>query len=277
LLVAYDTGLRRSALLACRFDELDFDTRTLRVPAERMKNDCEQLYELSSQTIEAILATLPPRRSKLFPWPFRYERCLYDRYRRILRRAGLPHTSKDMFHKLRRTTASHLAAIAGEHIAIQQLGHRDTSCIGRYVDPRFTASHAHARHLPRPAWRNPRELLVESAASKPPAEPLPPVTVRYALADLRGEGEDVLMRLRDNSGPEGRVLTEDVNAALAVLGIFHVDFAAELGVTEQYLCSVLRGRMPMTLKLSDRIRVRLGVAKTAGRQEEDEELEVEVA
>ena len=53
VLVLYDTGLRLSAAFAIRVDEVDFQNHMLRVPAERMKNRCEQYFRLSEQTLAA--------------------------------------------------------------------------------------------------------------------------------------------------------------------------------------------------------------------------------
>lgn len=166
ILVLYDTGIRRAAVFQIRFDEIDFANKMLRVPAERMKNLCEQYFRLHDQTIEAILNTMPPTRQMVFPWPFQHHYALYDRYRRILKRAGLSYGSRDLFHKLRRTCASHLARLVGESLAIQQLGHRDTSTIKRYIDPRFTANHDAALMLPRPNWVSPRLIEVEANPGK---------------------------------------------------------------------------------------------------------------
>ena len=54
LLVLYDTGLRVTAALGSRFDEIDFPNKIRTVPPERQKTRCEQFFRLHDQTIEAI-------------------------------------------------------------------------------------------------------------------------------------------------------------------------------------------------------------------------------
>ncbi len=110
LLLLYDTGLRFNAALGCRFDEVDWTNKMLCVPPGRQKNRTEQFFRLHDQTIEALLATLPPKRQLLFPWPFPTQRTLYHRFKVILKRAGLPFTRRDLFHRIRRArAATHLS------------------------------------------------------------------------------------------------------------------------------------------------------------------------
>jgi integrase len=258
LLVLYDTGLRITAAMGIRFDEIDFKNKLLCVPPERMKNNAEQFFRLHDQTIEAIIATLPPRRKLVFPFPFQFKRSLYGRLRRILKRAGLPSTNLDLFHKIRRTTASHVSRLLGEQAAIRQLGHSDASCIKRYVDQRFTNDHMAAQYLPRLAWESPKILEVEATAIAPTAEPLPPVSVRYSREDLRGEGVDVFERLvaQDQlSGP-------DVQEALVVLGIGVQEFAKQTGINARYMGQLLRGKLPIGGKAKLAIQRVLGIGRT---------------
>ncbi len=254
VLLIYDTGLRRSPAMQVRFDEIDFTTGMLRVPAERMKNGVEQFFKLHTQTIQAILSTLPPRRKLVFPWPFYHQACLYGRFRVILRRAGLPFGSKDMFHKIRRTTASHTARLLGESIASMQLGHQDGSTIKRYIDPRFTARHDAADVLPRPGWVNPREITVTLHRESPTAGE--PETVEYSHADLRGDGDDVFSRLAETEDMSPR----DIKAALDALGMRAKELAEEIGLTPWSLARMLRGKRPLSADLASRIRGALGIS-----------------
>jgi integrase len=257
----YDTGLRLSAAMGIRFDEIDFTNKLLCVPPDRMKNSCEQYFRLHDQTIESILATLPPRRKLVFPFPWKYNRSLYGRYRRILKRAGLPATNLDMFHKIRRTTASHVSRLLGEQAAIRQLGHSDASCIKRYIDPRFTNDHNAAASLPRPAWVSPKLIEVEVTAIEPTAEPLPPVSVRYSQAELRGEGNDVFQEMFEDgiTGPR-------IARALEILGIQYWEFAEEVHLNRKYLGQILAGKMPLARKSESAIKNALGL--TFGRDGE---------
>ena len=251
----FDTGLRRSAAFAIRVDEVDFNTHVLRVPAERMKNLCEQIFWLSDRTMAAILATFPPARELLFPWPWKSTEGTQSRaLGKILRRAGLPAGRRDLFHKLRRSCASHLAAAAGEAVAIKQLGHSDASCIRRYVDPRFTANHEAAKLLARPGWDG-RHVVVEV---KPGVDPdtLPPLVVRMSRSDWAAEGMGLLAALRNRDGFTG----EDLAKALEHLGIHCKEFAEMVGTDRRNLGAILRGKQQTIGKaLRQRIRSVLGL------------------
>jgi integrase len=253
ILVMYDTGLRRSAVFAIQIGEIDFAEKMLRVPAERMKNGIEQWFRLSDQTIAAILATLPPARSTLFPFTFRNDSAIYTRFRVILRRAGLPFTSRDMFHKIRRTTATHIAAQAGKAAAIRQLGHQDESCINRYIDPSQLSEHDGAKHLPRPGWTAPEVPVVESLPELADQTRRRRV-YRVASSLLSGVPADLFADLARQS----KLANTDIVSALGSIGLTSEAFAAEVGCTPQHLRQVLRGQKKMGGKLESRIRVVLG-------------------
>lgn len=257
ILFLYDTGLRRDAAFGTRFDEIDFAQKCVRIPAERMKNLCEQTFFLHDQTIEAILDSLPPRRQQLFPWPFRHQRALYGRFRRILKRAGLPSSSRDMFHKLRRTCATQLARHVGEAAAIQQLGHRTMTTIRAYIDVRFTSDHAGARALPRPGWDAPKNLTVEMGDAVPPP-PLEPVSVRFSIANLTGAGDDVFARLN-----ERRYLTgQDIRDGIDALEMKYQDFAMFVSVSASYLAKVMNGKEDVSPRLNQECRRKFGLQYT---------------
>ncbi len=255
LLTLFDTGLRRAAAFEIRFEEIDFTSGFLRVPAERMKNDCEQYFRLHPQTLEAILETLPPRRAKVFPWPFKHRDCHGDRLRGILKRAGLPHSRLDLFHKIRRTTASHLAKMIGRTAAIRQLGHKDDTTINRYIDPRFTADHDLSSHLPRPDWKEPARIEIEVTGPAPSADALESRKLVVNSLDVSELGVDLFATL----GEKERLTPEDIKAAIKALGLNHVDLAHEIGMSVQWVCTALSGRKPMGEAMEERIRVALGL------------------
>jgi integrase len=252
IFLIFDTGIRRSAVLAIQFDELDLAAKLLRVPAERMKNQVEQYFKLSDQTIAAILETLPPARKLVFPWRFGM-RYLGKRLRKILDRAGLPSGRRDLLHKLRRTCASHLAAVAGESIAFKQLGHQDASCIRRYVDPRFTNKHDSAKLLPRPGWNG--QLIEVEESTLPAAPELAPAIVRLSRADLEGDALAPLRARRGFTGPELR-------AALECLGVYRKAFAEALGIDRRTLYDMLNGHKKIGVRVRKRIRAALGLTFT---------------
>ncbi len=104
-------------------------------------------------------------------------------------------------------------------MAIKQLGHSDASCIGRYVDPRFTSNHEAAKLLARPGWDG-RRLVVEVKPDVD-ADSLPPRIVRLSRSDWQGDGLGILAPLANPDGFTG----EDLAKVLEHLGIHVKDFA----------------------------------------------------
>jgi integrase/transcriptional regulator with XRE-family HTH domain len=251
----FDTGLRRAAAFAIRVDEVDFNSHVLRVPAERMKNLCEQVFWLSDRTMAAILGTFPPSREILFPLACkRADTAQCRALRKIIRRAGLPAGRRDLFHKIRRSCASHLAAAGGEAVAIKQLGHSDPSCIGRYIDPRFTSNHEAAKLLPRPGWNGQKVIMEEKPASD--TETAPPLIVRLSRSDWEQQGLGLLAPLCDRDGFTGRQLA----AALDHLGIGCKEFAMMVKTDRRNLGAILRGNQKrIGVGLRKRIRSALGL------------------
>lgn len=252
VLLAYDTGLRRRALLLVRFTDINFKSGLLRVPAENMKTAVEQVFKLHPQTIEALLATVPPDRELLFPHHQHLD-SLYCRYKTILKRAELPYSGKDMFHKLRRTCASHIAAKGGEALAIKQLGHLDPSCIKRYVDPTLTASHDLAGLLPRPSWENPREVVV-THSDGPVYHMGQPLKIILPSDGLGHTGAiERIVAAGDNLD------LADVRAAIAEMGLSEHSFAQEACLNAGHLNRVFNAKKPLTRDMERRIRSALGV------------------
>lgn len=119
----YDTGERISPLFQLPIDAFDRRKQVLFVDAEYRKRGTEdQCYRLHPQTVDSITASLSPGQSKLFPWPL-HERSLWPAWKRILGAAGLPATSKDLFHKLRRTNYTQVYIALGRDAARRNAGH----------------------------------------------------------------------------------------------------------------------------------------------------------
>jgi len=155
VLTLYDTGLRIAAVMQLRQADLTADG-WLNVPAEVQKQDADQAFRLHPDTLRSIAATLAEPREWLFPWPidsdghFRY---LARAYREILQRAGLSHGRRDLFHKLRRTSATAIADAYDLATAQRHLGHSGIDVTRRYVDPtKLKRNHTGAEAIQRPAW-----------------------------------------------------------------------------------------------------------------------------
>ena len=82
--------------------------------------------------------------------------------RMVLRRAGLKTDVKDPFHQIRRTSATHLANVAGEAVVQDHLGHSSAAVMRKsYLDVRLISRRVHAADmLPRPEWRRPEPQTI---------------------------------------------------------------------------------------------------------------------
>lgn len=266
LLVLYDTGLRRSAALGIRFDEFDFTRKTLRVPAERMKNSVEQIFFLHDQTIEAIVETLPPSRELLFPWPYKgdYSKSMNRGLRSIVIMAGYTCGKRDLFHKIRRTCATQIALKHGEHVAIQQLGHLSPGTIKSYIDPRFLAFHSGARGIPRPDWGD-RQIVIDGVMD--PERPIP-VSVLCHIAlfrkDLDGAGRDAMSRLMEKQ----QYSALDVLDILRALRASPAELADAIGISRSLMHAIVKGNRRVSRDTCTRLRVGLGMTFTYNRLQE---------
>ncbi|MBA3315288.1 MAG: tyrosine-type recombinase/integrase, partial [Planctomycetaceae bacterium] len=112
--------------------------------------DADQVFKLLPDTLAAIAATEPARRDLLFPWPHCRRHFYRGGYQKILAAAGLTSSSRDLFHKIRRTHATQLANATDIATAQKSLGHANRSTTLRYIDPRYmTDQKTSAEFLPR--------------------------------------------------------------------------------------------------------------------------------
>ena len=118
----YWVGCRIGAALAVRWEDVNLQRRTVRLIAEEAKTDTEQVLTLHQQTVDAIASM---RSSMPTVWPFPYgHRHIWDQYKSILRRAGLPADRSHMFQKTRRTTYTLCVKYGSKEVASRQLGHK---------------------------------------------------------------------------------------------------------------------------------------------------------
>lgn len=128
------TGERVGALMALEWTAYEAPA-WLCVPAEARKGQtADKVYRLSVDACEALAAIRLPARRLIFPWD-RSKNILWRRYKRILRAAGLPDDRKSMFHRMRKSAASHLEAAGGN--ATELLGHSDRKVTLAYLDVRI--------------------------------------------------------------------------------------------------------------------------------------------
>lgn len=138
-----NTGCRISAVMQAPTQGLDLVGGWIKMPAETQKHRKDMVFDLLPET-RAALQTLDPRGRGLATvfgdWPRdrsgRGWRALTKGYRRILDSAGLPGDRRDLWHKLRRTFATLIAAKGGESVAQSLLGHSSIHVTRRYLDQR---------------------------------------------------------------------------------------------------------------------------------------------
>ena len=134
IMTAYETGERIDALI--HVPRSCYTAPFLRVPAGIRKGKrSERIYELSADTCRLVDTAATHGGDTLFLWPMD-QSGLYNHFKKITGRAGLGTGRDVMFHCIRRTTASHLAAAGGD--ATAYLGHSSDRITRRsYLDPRI--------------------------------------------------------------------------------------------------------------------------------------------
>jgi integrase len=144
--VLLDTGWRISATLCLRWDGLWGNMLSL--PATAQKHRRAETRFISTDTLSRLEAIRAPVRCSIFPWDC-HRNYLWIKHDKILQRAGLPPVRQDKFHRVRRTTASHIAAKYGKAAAMEQLGHSRLSTTERYLDPLIVQPQNYLDALPR--------------------------------------------------------------------------------------------------------------------------------
>jgi integrase len=141
LRTCYWTALRRGSLLKIRPADVNLEKGTLYVPGSQMKNARGKIFHLGPDAVAAIREIYDANRERLFP--FTDVRVLSTHFGLILKAAGVPPSrcGNNQFHKLRRTTITHTAVLAGMQAAITLAGHSSGIVTERYLDPSFLPNH----------------------------------------------------------------------------------------------------------------------------------------
>lgn len=134
VLVLFDTAERIGAVRYAEWSWFDLPNCWLSIPAEYRKGGtADRVYKLAEDTVE-VLKRIQGDRRLVWPWPHHVTH-LYYHYKQILKRAGL-YSPRQMFHAIRRTTASHYEAAGGN--ATELLDHSKRSLTKKsYLDPRI--------------------------------------------------------------------------------------------------------------------------------------------
>lgn len=149
LSVLWDSGERLGAILDAKWSRLAGEWLTVPASARKGKTR-DKVYRLHPDTLELLQRMRAYHdRDELLPADCSYA-SLFDRFRSMLRRAGLPCDRKHLFHAIRRSVASHAKAAGGDATAI--LDHSDATITKRYyLDPRVTGTQAPVDILFRPS------------------------------------------------------------------------------------------------------------------------------
>ena len=133
IVVAYNLGLRRGALLGLRQVDVDFDRAELRVPAAIDKCDEERCKPLNDVCLRHLLRL---RRGEaaalLFPWP-RSMATLYREWWRLQAIAGVRSAERYQLHALKRTCGTKLAECASPWVVQAMLDHSRLETSRHYV------------------------------------------------------------------------------------------------------------------------------------------------
>ena len=129
VLVVFNTGVRTSALFGIRITDINLTALSISFPPENQKNRRGQTLRVTAPAARAVERIYSTDRRMLFPEPW-CEATRYNRIRRLFKAAGLPCGGRDLYQKLRRTTAT-LMHQAG-HDATTQLGHSSDAVTRKY-------------------------------------------------------------------------------------------------------------------------------------------------
>lgn len=144
--VMWDSSERIGALMGACWPMLTADYLTL--PAEiRKGRQMDRVYHLHPETLSLLESIKQPVRQLIWPWD-RHPSLLWSRYKRILKRAGLTFDRKSMFHRMRKSVASHYQAAGGDASAL--LGHQDARSTRAYIDSRIAPAPQAIDRLFRP-------------------------------------------------------------------------------------------------------------------------------
>jgi integrase len=133
----WESGLRIEAMLSIEREDMLLNQGGFFARAENQKDKEADWYPLSTRTMEMICAI---RNHGHRIWPSDVTvGTLWDRFRKMLETASVysPRGAGMAFHRIRRSTASYIAAQHGIEAAQKKLGHSSSSVTKTYLDPRI--------------------------------------------------------------------------------------------------------------------------------------------
>lgn len=246
--VIWDTAERIGAVMQLTWDTVDLDKRRVTFLAETRKNKREDLqHQLHPDTVALLKRLKATGYARVFPWN-RHPLHLWAAYKRILRKAGLPHDRKHSFHCMRKSSASYFEAAGGNATGL--LGHSSRDVTTKhYLDRAITEGDKISPPdvLPRMGEavvpektdltkRKPPKEARETETPDSPPMPSHPRVLREEAA--KGKQDDLVAKKRvmttvDVGGVAHRISTGQA----AVLGILR---ARPEGIERHELCRLLR-------------------------------------
>jgi len=135
VLVALNTGMRKSEILSLRWRDVDFARRFIRV--ERSKNNRSRRVPMNSAVLDELKRLKAKAKSECVFTQLRSPevglRCIRSAFLRACRKAGI---SELRFHDLRHTFATNLVMSGTDLVTLKEiLGHSDISMTVRYSHP----------------------------------------------------------------------------------------------------------------------------------------------
>jgi integrase len=151
------TGCRVSPMLTTRSKDVDLEAKRLTVVIPKVH--CEQMFSLTTEAVDAIRPIYDRQRELVWYYPFRKDQ-LWREFRKIVEAAGLEARKyrAELFHRLRRSHISYVAAKGGHEAARLAAGHADIRMTEKhYLDPRISGVPDAAKFLPTIASGRPDE------------------------------------------------------------------------------------------------------------------------
>jgi integrase len=138
LWMLYCTGERISALLECRWAQVDLDRRRILFLAATRKG---QTRDLERDFVAELATMMRPQRGQpnelVWQWDRQQKTSLWNSLQMLCRLAGVQYRG---FHGFRRSRASYAALQGGRAAATQVLDHSNSRLQEVYVDPRICPS-----------------------------------------------------------------------------------------------------------------------------------------
>ncbi len=150
LLVGWWTLLRRRSLFEIEPADVDYAAGWIDLPPSALKNGVAKRVRVGRDALDALGAISGPPRRRVFEWRHNPKR-LDSEFRSLLAAAGVAPSRRrnlNLFHKLRRTAATHAAIRSGLAVVCDLLGHSERYVTERYIDTSLLPGHDATAILP---------------------------------------------------------------------------------------------------------------------------------